>query len=136
MTNFKLLSLIILGWGIGSFFYKLSNNHLHPVLVSTIATCVYIFITPFYFLWFKVNLNINFYGVLFAIIGALFICTGSLSYFFALQKSQVGTTTSIACLYPAITLILSCAFLDEEMNWRKGAGCILALISIFILSKK
>lgn len=61
---------------------------------------------------------------------------GSIGYSFALKKGSAGEVTAVAALYPALTLFLSIIFLHEEMNWRKGIGMCLALISAIILTSK
>jgi hypothetical protein len=36
-----LVVFTILAWGIASFFYKISNAHLHPVMSALIASPIY-----------------------------------------------------------------------------------------------
>jgi|SRR5579885_3364534 len=131
-----LVIISILGWGVGSLFYKAANSSIHPIMVSTIVTLVYIVITPipFFFMSFDKTLNIT--GVWTAVVGGLLMCAGSMGYFYALRTGEAGEITTITALYPALTLVLSCLFMGETMNIRKAIGVLLACASFYILSRK
>lgn len=131
-----LVLLAIFGWGIGSLFYKVANDAMHPVMVSTVVTVVYIILTPITFMIVKFDKAINTIGVTFSILGGICMAVGSMGYFFALKKGGAGEITTVTALYPAITLGLSMFFLGEELTWRKGIGIGLALVSVFVLSFK
>lgn len=137
MLNYILIIISIICWGAGSFFYKLANDNLHPILVSSLVSALYIFLIPLGIMVFKVPLNYNFNGIVFGILGGLATCAASLSYFFILRNGgEVGTVTAMTSLFPAVTLILSVIFLKEQLSWYKIIGCLLALVSIYILSLK
>ena len=137
MSTTHLLAIAILGWGLGSFCYKIANDKLHPIVVEVVVTAAYIIITPLYIWWFKPTWNWNVTGITFSVVGALAMCAGSLAYFFILYKGgHVGEVTTITALYPAVTLILSCLFMGEPMNLKKGIGVCLALLSCYILGSK
>lgn len=136
MSNFNLALISILGWGIGSIFYKLANNSIHPVMVSIFVTALYVILDPLALVIFKVDYTVNTAGVIYSLLGGFTMCLGSLAFFYALQKGAAGEVTVLTSLYPALTLILSMLFMKEEMSWRKGIGIGFALISVFILSKK
>lgn len=59
MSLTYLIALAILGWGVGSIFYKVANDAIHPLMVSTIITIVYATITPIAFITNKFNKTIN-----------------------------------------------------------------------------
>jgi bacterial/archaeal transporter family protein len=136
MTNVQLITITIIGWGIGSLCYKLANDNIHPVMVSTLVTALYLLLTPLSFVIFKPDLQLNIAGITFSLVGGLLMCIGSLAYFFALKRGGAGEITTVTALYPALTLVLSMIFLQEGMSIRKGIGVLLALLSVFILSQK
>lgn len=136
MSTPILIALAILGWGIGSLFYKVANDNMHPVMVSTVVTLVYIILTPLTFLVIKFDRAVNTTGVLFSILGGTAMAIGSMGYFFALKKGGAGEITTVTALYPALTLLLSIFFLNEDMTWRKGIGVGLALVSFIVLGWK
>lgn len=129
--------LSIFGWGVGSFIFKFANSTLHPVMVSLISLFTYAIIIPFAFILFKFDRSLNLPGIIYTIIGSLFMCAGTLGFSFALRNGgEVGATTTLCALYPALTLTLSCVFLAEPFTLKKGIGVILALISFIILTQK
>lgn len=126
--------LSILGWGIGSFLYKLANNTLHPIMVSTIAMGLYAVLLPLVWVFLKFDHTVNVPGVIYALTGSLCLCIATLGYSYALRGGAAGQVTFLTALYPALTLLLSMIFLHETMNLKKGLGILLALASFLMLS--
>lgn len=134
MTNLQLILLTIFGWGIGSIFYKLANNNIHPIIMSAIVTAVYVLMIPISFLIFKVNYNVNTNGILYSILGGLLMSVGSFAYIYLLQRGGAGQMTASVAVYPAVTFFLSFIFLAEEITTKKIIGCILAFTGIYFLN--
>jgi drug/metabolite transporter (DMT)-like permease len=127
----------IFGWGFGSFFYKYANTTLHPIMVSSIALGMYIVLMPFLWVFVKFDHVITTAGIVYTLIGSLFMCIGTLGFSYALRSGgAVGQTTILCALYPALTLTLSMVFLKEDLTVKKGIGIVLALVSFAILSLK
>jgi Predicted membrane protein len=132
-----LIIISICGYAIGALFYKYANNNLHPLVVSSIITGVYIILTPLSFVFLKFDRSVNSAGILFAVLGALATCAGSLGYFFALKAGGgAGQVTAVTSVYPALTLILSWFFLGEPIGIKKIIGIVFALASVILLSQK
>ena len=127
----------ILGWGFGSFFYKFANTTLHPIMVSSIALGMYVVLMPLLWAFVKFDHVITTAGIIYTLVGSLFMCIGTLGFSYALRSGgAVGQTTILCALYPALTLTLSMFFLKEELTVKKGIGIVLALVSFIILSFK
>lgn len=125
----------ILGWGVGSFFYKFANNTLHPIMVSSLALCLYIVLMPILWVFIKFDHSITLGGVLYTLAGSMAMCIGTLGFSYALRSGgAVGQTTILCALYPALTLGLSMIFLGESLTIKKGIGVALALVSFILLS--
>lgn len=136
MSAQYLVILSIIGWGVGSLFYKQANDNIHPLMVSTIVTLTYVVLTPLAYLFVKFPHTVNTPGVLFSIGGGLCMCVGSLGYFYALRTGNAGSTTILVSLYPALTLLLSSIFLKESIGMKQGVGMVLALVSFVLMSLK
>jgi uncharacterized membrane protein len=136
MSLTYLIILTILGWGLGSFFYKPANDQMHPFMVTTVATCMYCIITPVTFFLVKFDKTVTATGIACSLAGAIMMGIGSLAYYFAIKKGGVGEIAAVTSLYPALTLTLSMIFFHEELNWRKCIGIGLALVSAVVLSWK
>jgi bacterial/archaeal transporter family protein len=131
-----LILLTILGWGVGSLFYKIANDNMHPIMVSAAITVLFMVITPLAFIFLKFDHKFNTVGIVAAVLGGACMCAGSMSYFFALRGGHAGLITALTALYPALTLILSMIFLGEHISFKQGIGILLALASFIILGIK
>lgn len=117
-------------------FYKVANDNIHPIMVSTIVTAVYIVLTPIPFFFMNFDKSVNATGFWFSVLGGLAMCAGSMGYFYALRGGGAGEVTTVTALYPALTMLLSCLFMGEGMSIKKGIGVALALCSVLLLSHK
>lgn len=136
MSYLQLICISILGWGVGSVFYKIANDSLHPIMVSMLVTALYVVLLPTAFLFTKVNTTVTFNGTLAALLGGLCMCIGSLAYFYALKRGGAGEVTLLTSLYPGLTLILSCLFMGEVLTIKKLIGILCAAVSIYFISQK
>jgi uncharacterized membrane protein len=134
MMSTILIIMMIVGWGVGSFFYKIACVNIHPIIVSTLVTSLYLLLTPFAWWFIKFDYRVNAIGVTSAIVGGAFICMASVAYFYALQKGAAGEVTLLGSLYPGLTLLLSFLFLGEVLTLRKCIGILLAGASFYFLS--
>lgn len=127
----------ILGWGIGSFVYKSANTALHPIMGLTITLILYVILLPLLWIFIKFDTEVTVAGIVYTLIGAAFMCIGTLGFSFALRNGgPAGQITAICACYPIITVILSCIFLGEEFNIKKLIGIILTLSGIIFLALK
>jgi len=125
----------IIGWGVGSFLYKGANTAMAPIMVSSVALVTYVIIMPILWLTVKFDHAVTIGGVLYTVVGSLFMSVGTLGFSYALRSGSAGSVTTLCALYPALTLGLSMLFLGETLTLRKGIGMVLALISFVVLSK-
>jgi transporter family protein len=131
-----LILLTILGWGIGSLFYKIANDNMHPIMVSAAVTVLFSIITPLAFVFLKFDHKFNTVGIVTAVLGGACMCAGSMAYFFALRGGHAGLITALTSLYPALTLVLSMIFLGERLSFKQGIGILFALASFILLGSK
>jgi bacterial/archaeal transporter family protein len=132
-----LIIISILGWGIGCVFAKIANTEMHPIIVSTISTGIYLLLISISFMVLNFDKTTTTSGVVAAVISALLMCAGSISYFFALKAGGgAGIVTATTSLYPAVTILLSMIFLKEKISFNAGIGIVFALLSFWFLGKK
>ena len=129
-----LILITILGWGVGAIFTKMANDHMHPMMVTTMVTIMYVILTPLAFLTLKFDKTFTWTGAGAALLSGMCVAAGSIAYFFALKRGGAGYITTMTSLYPALTLAISMLFFKEELSLRKGIGIALALISFLVLS--
>src|SRR6185503_19911060 len=59
---------------------------------------------------------------------------GQLVLFLALREGPAYIIFPVISLYPVLTILLSVSLLEEKVNARSGAGVVLALVAILLLS--
>ena len=133
MQYYLFVALTIVGWGVGSLFYGVANNSIHPLMVSAIAAGIFIVLSALSFIFLKFDHTLNTHGVLMTVIGSLCMCAGSMGFFFALREGAAGITTAMTALYPALTLVLSAIFLHEGLSIKQVVGMGFALVAFFLL---
>jgi transporter family protein len=133
---YSLVLVAILGWGIGSLFYKIANDNMHPIMVSSIVTLLFVVLTPLAFTFLKFDHKVTTTGIITALLGGVCMCAGSMGYFFALRGGHAGVITALTSLYPALTLTFSMVFLVEHLSFKQGFGILFALSSFILLGSK
>ena len=137
MSSTYLIILAILGWGVGSLFYKVANDNIHPMMISIIVTGVYVVLDSLMLAFVPFNKSVNTTGLVFTILGGICMAVGSLGYFYALKGGgSAGTTTVLTSLYPALTILLSAIFLKETFTIKHGIGIVFALIAFALMGSK
>lgn len=136
MKTEMFILIAILGWGVGSFFSKLSNTAMHPLMVASVSLLTYMIVLPLALIFSKFDHSISIQGIVVTVVGSLCMCAGTLGFAFALRNgAPVGQATILSSLNPLITLVLSIIFLHEGMTVKKGVGILFAIISFIILSQ-
>lgn len=136
MQTQYLILTAILGWGVGSIFYKVANDNMHPVMVSACATAIFLILLPLAFIFLKFDTKVTTNGILAAIVGGICMCIGSMGYFYALRTGHAGVTTVLTSLYPALTLLISMIIFKESLTFKQGLGMVFAVISFILLALK
>ncbi len=127
--------IVVLLWGLGSFFGKLA-------LIKDIPYRVYLFegigtlIVLISFVFFKkveifTNFSFNIYASLMGICWGL----GTIFFIIALHSSKLSVIVPITAIYPAITVLLSLLFLQERLELKEIIGIVFAMLSIAFLAK-
>lgn len=134
---YQLLILIsIFGWGVGSFVSKLATNIMHPIMIAVIVMATDMLLLPLAFIFLKFDKTAPPIGIFYSVLVAILMTAGTMGFSFALKSGgEVGISTALTALYPALTYLLSVMFLEEQFTLAKSIGMILALVSFFCLSR-
>lgn len=136
MSNSILIMISIIAYGIGAVFYKLASNHTHPIIISAVMVGLYLVLLPVAAFLFKVNFSVSSLGFWFSLLGGACTCVGALTYMFALKGTGAGQLAAATSVYPVITVLISAFFLGEPFSIKKAIGCLLAVVSVFLLTMK
>jgi uncharacterized membrane protein len=122
-------------YGIMQFFIKLSSNG------NAIASSLYFVAAQFvaqiilgaYFLS-KNGFDVNQSTIKYSILGGITAAVATIFFFLAIEHATLSKVVPIVNLNLIVGVLLGVIILKDEMNFRIGAGIILAMISIFLLT--
>ncbi|MEJ7616159.1 MAG: EamA family transporter [Pyrinomonadaceae bacterium] len=126
--------LCIFWWGTWGFLSKLGSDRVQPHQLQFLFT--FGLIPPVIIACFQLggkvetDLRGSLYGILNGVISGL----GMLAFYAALAQGQASIVGPVTALFPLLTILLALMFLRERINRVQGAGMILALVAILILS--
>ncbi|MCB2182575.1 MAG: EamA family transporter [Desulfobulbaceae bacterium] len=127
-----LLSLVIFGlWG---FFPKLAVNYMSPqssLIYQAIGgfVAVIIVLAPA-----GLKVEAHPMGMLYAALTGATGIFGTLFYFMALRHGSVSVVSTMAALYPIITILLAVVILREPITAKQVIGFVFAFIAIIFLA--
>ena len=134
--RFVILSiLVIILWGIWAFFFKVGVEEIgiKQALIWNNMVAILLSILIILFLISSTQLKIS-KGTFYVMIATIFGITGSIIWYFSLEKNKASLVVSFTALYPLITVILSSIFLKEKLSLQNWIGIIFAIIAGILLS--
>jgi len=135
VSRLQLLLLTIVGWGIGSLFYKPACDRMDPVWVSATGIVVYLILLPAQIVALRPPQTWSLVGIGYSGLAAICMCVGSLAHFYLLQKGGAGEMTAVTSVYPLVTVALSLVFFGERLDWNKTIAVALAFGSVYFFSR-
>jgi bacterial/archaeal transporter family protein len=67
--------------------------------------------------------------------GGMAGAVGGVFFYFALSKGEASRVVTITSLYPMISVLLACLFLDEALTTQKIAGIACAVAAMILLTQ-
>ena len=131
-----LLSSILL-FGVSSFFRKLAVDRIHPYQLQIVAGAVYAVEVPVWI--YLINKNgITGWDIKGIIWGALCLVFGIIAVVIqgVLLKSSddPGTIVMLVSMSPAVTMLLTVLFLDEQLTLNKLVASALMLAGLLVFN--
>ncbi len=125
--------LALVSWGVWGVISKLASDYSwHQIMgLSALVTLVSALIFQFYS---RSSFKLDSPGLWAALATGIFGSLALIGFFSALQTGKASLVVPLTALYPAITVILSVIFLNEEFTFLKGAGITLAIAAVVLLS--
>ncbi|HUW22308.1 MAG TPA: DMT family transporter [Candidatus Bathyarchaeia archaeon] len=136
--NFIYLLLIFILWGTWGFFSKIATNRLGGFQTMFWDSLGFILAFIFFLLLSLkklLPLKTNLPEIFLAALGGVFGMLGYIFFYLLLSKNEASIVVPLTALYPALTIFLAVLFLKEALSITHLAGIILALLSIFLLTK-
>lgn len=128
--------IVILLWGIWGFAAKvaISDIGLQAIfwisVISDILIVLYLLISNQFF-----PLRLEEKGIMYSIISGITGGIAIILFYILLKKYHASIVLPLTSLYPVVVVILGILILKEKITYLNGIGVVLALISIYLLSK-
>ncbi len=126
--------IVIILWGLWAFLFKLGADEIgikKAIFYAYLAGIIFSFAIISYL--FPKKLEIN-KGVLLIILATVVGFSGTIIWYFILQKYKASIIVSFTALYPVVTVLLSILILKEKLSLPNAIGIILAIIAGILLS--
>jgi len=137
LSRWLLYALVpIVLWGASGFLQKLSTNHISGESSTLWFLGAFV---PFgvLFLAHEPLPHISGMTWLLVIAQGFFLALGNLAVLAAFaDRGKASIVTPLAALYPAVSVPIAILFLGERVSAREGAGVLLALVSVVLLSRE
>jgi transporter family protein len=122
-------------WGIGSFFGKIALLKDTPYRVYLFEGMGTLVVLTVFVLLKRSDIFTDFHLNYPALLMGLSWGVGTVLFILALDSVRLSVFVPLTALYPAVTVLLSVAFLKEELELREAVGVFLAIISVLMLSR-
>lgn len=134
LTWFPAALISLLCFGLWGFFTKMAIYYIDAksALIYQALGIAMVGLMTLALIKFKPASEIK--GITFGLLSGISTGIGSLMYLVAADKGKVTTVVTMTALYPLITIFLAYIILHEGVNLKQGAGILLALAAIYLLS--
>lgn len=129
--------LTILMWGFWGFFGKLAleknmaptNVFLAEVFIGAVCAA------PIWLILLRRQEGSSLYSSwnVFGLASGAGLALGLLCYYVALEKSQASILVPLTAIYPAVSVVLSYAFLNERPTFSQWVGVVLVIAGAILL---
>lgn len=126
----------ILGWGMYGIFAKLGTARIGLQAILWYQVASFVAVLAFLLVMGSLTpIQLDGRGVLFGLATGLSNFVAVVSLFTLLQRGfPVNIVYPLTALYPLVTVLVAVFFLGEPMTVLRGAGVILAIVAIALLS--
>ena len=138
--NPQILALITaIAWGVGGYFEKkgMHLGNLSPQMGITIRTAVAVIILGIAsFPQWKTIPQAGSKALLYMVLGGgvLAGAVGMLAYYTAISRAPLTKVMPIAFTSPLFGALMGIIFAGEQLNWKSGAGILLTIGGIVLIT--
>ncbi len=134
---FALGTSTIAAWGLFGLFGKLAVERIDQQVIiwGSLIVCPIVFLVYMVASGQLLPVNLHASGITFGLLAGLGGCVGTILFYQLLAREPASLVVPLTSLYPALTVVLSAAFLHEELAPTRILGIIFALAAVFLLSR-
>jgi transporter family protein len=137
MTTWVIYSLIALClWGLWGFCEKMASRSVVPGDLIILSTLGSLSVFPVYLLLFAKQFKFSWQNpdYYMSLAGGMASAIGGVFFYFAISKGEASRVVTVTSLYPLISVILACLFLNETLTPQKIAGIGCAVAAVILLT--
>jgi transporter family protein len=136
VKTFGIALMVLVSWGVGSFFSKLATLRIgeKSVFWDLIGYAPAIIIYTALTFKLKEVFSLDKIGIFWAIFSGAIGSFGLVGFYILLTKKDASTAVPLTAIFPALTAILAFIFLKEQLTLTKAFGIILSAVALFLLS--
>jgi bacterial/archaeal transporter family protein len=112
---------------------KLALDHINWQAVIVWTTVVYVLISAAMLALGQAKIGLG-AGTIPAIGSAILASTALIAFYIALGRGEASVVVPVTSIYPVVTLILSALVLAEKVTVLKGAGTLVVVIGVAMIS--
>jgi bacterial/archaeal transporter family protein len=138
MTTWVSYSLIALCfWGLWGFCEKMASRSVIPGNLIILSTLGGLSVFPVYLLLFARQFKFSWQNpdYYMSLAGGMAGAVGGVFFYFAISKGEASRVVTLTSLYPMISVILACLFLNEALTAQKIAGIACAMAAMILLTQ-
>ncbi len=132
-----LAAATIVAWGTWGVFTKLAVERLdqQALLWSSLIVVPVVFLIYLASTGQLAPLKMDGRGIGFAMLGGVGAALGTVCFYMLLSRERASLAVPMTSIYPAVTVILSVLFLNEQLNAAHALGILCALTAVVLLSR-
>lgn len=137
MTNSWIYWAIItvISFGIWGAFSKVAVESIGWKNTTLFYTIGFVWVAPALFILYHPSVaTLSRSAVIFAILAGAVSVAAIIGFNIALTTGEASIVVPVTSLYPLVTIIISLLFLHEKISFIQGAGIILAIVAITLMS--
>jgi transporter family protein len=128
---------IIAVWGLFGLFGKLAVERIDQQVIiwGSLVVCPAVFLVYMAASGQLVPITLHASGITFGLLAGLAGCGGTILFYQLLAREPASLVVPMTSLYPAVTVVLSAAFLHEGLAATRIVGIVFAMVAVFLLSR-
>jgi bacterial/archaeal transporter family protein len=122
-------------WGVWGVLTKVGSDRMNPPAMQVLFTLGMFPMVLVALVRLEFRVEKDWRGAAYGILNGVFSGLGLLAFYAAMARGKASIVGPFTALFPLLTAVLAFVFLKERINKVQGVGILLALVSIYILSR-
>jgi transporter family protein len=121
-------------WGLYVFLQKVVAQYINPKSATVYLSLGSLSVTLVILFSLNFRPDVHPKAIAFAVVAGIFVNLGNIAFLVAVSKGPLSLVAPFTALYPAFAIVLAMVTLNEPITPRKGAGILLSLAAMLLIS--